>query len=316
MLYSDLKMSLKVEKNKIIGADGKEVVLRGININSPCFLKFQENHDFLDDIRQIKKLGANAVSVPICPAYFQSRPSYCEEILDPIVKVCKDLNLYCVLDWHAQGNPVKNISRDQNNFIEGYLKYDANMGIAIKSAEILSSRYKNEPHIIFNPFSAYLESDKNDYLEAVKILLRTIRNNTDLIVIISAVDWPQTLKYAPIEELNSEINIVYGIMLYHGDTTEEEKNNIMKIREKGYPFIVTEWGYQKNNPKEKAMDGGQNDYARPVGDFMRQNKISSFAWCYHPARQPCLLNSWNPDDLSEWGNFLKEYLSDFKSLPR
>ena len=131
------------------------------------------------------------------------------------------------------------------------------------------------------------------------------------ITIISAVDWPQTLKYAPLNELENEVNVIYGIMFYYGDTTEEEKNSIIKIKEKGYPVIVTEWGYQKNNPKEKAMNGGQDNYAKPLGDFMRQNKIGSFAWCYHPTRQPCLLNSWNPDDLSEWGKFLKEYLSSF-----
>lgn len=305
--------SLKVEKNKIVGTDGKEVILRGINTNSPCILKFQENHDFLDDIKQIKKLGANAVSVPICPAYFQSRSNYCEEILDPVVQICKNLNLYCILDWHAQGNPMKNTTRDPNNFIEGYLKYDANMEVAVNSADFLSSRYKEEPHIIFNPFSAYLELTKDDYLKSTKILLKTIRNNTNAIIIISAVDWPQTLKYAPLNELENEVNVIYGIMFYYGDTMEEEKNNIIKIKEKGYPVIITEWGYQKNNPKEKAMNGGQYDYAKPLGDFMRQNKIGSFAWCYHPTRQPCLLNSWNPGDLSEWGKFLKEYLSSFNS---
>lgn len=305
--------SLKVEKNKIVGADGEEVILRGININSPCILKFQENHDFLDDIKQIKKLGANAVSVPICPAYFQSRLNYCEEILDPIVQICKNLNLYCILDWHAQGNPMKNTTRDLNNFIEGYLKYDASIEVAINSVEALSSRYKDEPHIIFNPFSAYLELTKDDYLKATKILLKTIRNNTNAIIIISAVNWPQTLKYAPLNELENEVNVIYGIMFYHGDTMEEEKNSIIKIKEKGYPVVVTEWGYQKNNPKEKAMNGGRDDYAKPLGDFMRQNKIGSFAWCYHPIRQPCLLSSWNPDDLSEWGKFLKEYLSSFNS---
>jgi len=306
-------MKLRIEKNKIIDTDGREIVLNGININSPCILKFQENHDFLEDIRQIKKLGANAVSIPVCPAYFQSRDNYCEEILDTIIQTCKDLNLHCLLDWHAQGNPIKGATRDPKNFIDGYLKYDANLDIATKSAEILSSRYKNEPNVIFNPFSAFLESGRNDYLEATKILLKIIRKNTDSIVIISAVDWPQSLKYAPFEELRPEKNIAYGIMLYFGENLGEEKKNIIKIKEKGYPVIITEWGYQKNNPKEKEMSGGVDDYAKPIGDFISRNKINSFAWCYHPTRQPCLLNSWNPNDLSEWGMFLKEWLNNLKT---
>lgn len=301
-------LKLRIEKNKIINTNGEEIILKGININSPGILKFQENHDFLEDIRQIKKLGANAICVPICPAYFQSIKNYCEDILDPIIQICKDLSLYCLLDWHAQGNPIKGTTRDPNNFIEGYLKYDASLDIAIKAAEILSSRYKKESNVIFNPFSAFLESDKSDYLEATKILLKTIRKNTDSIVIISAVDWPQSLKHAPFEELNSEINIVYGVMSYYGNNTEEEKNNVVRVKQKGYPVIITEWGYQKNNPKEKALAGDLENYAKPVSYFIKQNKISSFAWCYHPTRQPCLLNSWDPDDLSEWGKFLRDFI--------
>ena len=60
------------------------------------------------------------------------------------------------------------------------------MEIAVKSAS-LSSRYKDELHIIFNPFSAYLESTKDDYLKSTKALLKTIEKNRTFII-ISAVD--------------------------------------------------------------------------------------------------------------------------------
>src|SRR3989344_3620940 len=97
---------LNIEKNKIVDAKGKEIILKGVNINSPDILRFEENHDFLDDIKNIKKLGANAIRIPICPAYFQSKTNYCEDILDPIVSLCKKLKLYCLLDYHSQGNPI------------------------------------------------------------------------------------------------------------------------------------------------------------------------------------------------------------------
>jgi hypothetical protein len=91
---------LHIESNRIVNESGNEVILKGVNLNSPCILKYQENHDFLDDIRHIKALGANAITVPICPAYFQSRDTYCEDIVDPIVSLCRELDLYCLLAKH------------------------------------------------------------------------------------------------------------------------------------------------------------------------------------------------------------------------
>ena len=41
-------MKLKVEGNKIVNSQGEEVVLKGVNINSPGILKYGENHDFLN----------------------------------------------------------------------------------------------------------------------------------------------------------------------------------------------------------------------------------------------------------------------------
>src|SRR3989338_9209270 len=119
-----MREKLKVSGNKIVNSKGKEIILKGININSPGILKYEEKHDFLQDIKEIKKLGANAVRIPICPAYWQSKKNYCEEILNPIVNLTKKLNLYCCLDWHAQGNLFTGETRDKGkDLINGFKKY-------------------------------------------------------------------------------------------------------------------------------------------------------------------------------------------------
>ena len=89
-------LKLLVDGNKIKDELGNKFVFRGICLNSPDIL-IDEGHDFLQDLKEIKKLGANAVQVPICPAGWQFYPDYCEKILDPIVKLAKELNLYCYL---------------------------------------------------------------------------------------------------------------------------------------------------------------------------------------------------------------------------
>ena len=294
---------LKVKRNKIVDSNGNEVVLRGININSPDILKYEEHHDFLEDIKNIKKLGANAIRVPICPAYFQYKSDYCEDILDPIVELCKKLKLYCLLDYHGQGNPIKGLTREPKMLINGFKKYDAEYGAMKKAAYILAKRYGNQDHVLFEPISAYfLEITQKEYQTISKELAQIIREHSDNIIIISAVGWPQTLEFALNYKVNI-LNVAFGTMIYSG-TTNELRKIIAKVKEH-YPIVVTECGYENINPKDVIL-AGTIDYAISLKSFLEEKKLSFFAWCYHPTRHPVIIRSWDPKDLSEWGKFVKE----------
>lgn len=319
---------LKVKGNKIVDEKEKEVILKGININSPGILKYEENHDFLNDIKEIKKLGANAVRVPISPAYFQSKKNYCEEILNPIVSLCKELELYCLLDWHAHGNPSNNITRKSSRFpdIEGYLVFDADKERAKKALEILAKRYGKENHILFETFCTPIDLSWEEWKSISQDFLKVIRRYSSSIVCINSVNWRQNsegkkvvgeIDYA-IEDVQwyqnlkdildnplSEENIVYGAKIYSG-VPEEDKNSIIELK-KEHPILINECGYEKN-ARENYMKGTKESYAYPLRNFLESNKLSFFAWAYHPTRQPTILNSWDPEDLTGWGKFLKEEL--------
>lgn len=296
MLYK-----LKTEGNKIVNELGKEVILKGININSPGILKYQESHDFLNDIREIKKLGANAVRVPICPAYWQSVENYCEEILDPIVKLIKELDLYCVLDWHAQGNPFKNETREPVQLIEGYMKYDARKEVAFEALEKLSKRYGNEKHILFDIFSMPIDIENGDWMNIAKEFVDMVRKNSENIIIVNGTNWSSDLGWALNNPIKSE-NIVYGICYY---PLEKTKDLSIVLKVKGnYPVVFSECGYIKDG----YFKGNKEDYGEKLKNYVTEHRFSFFAWAYHPKRVPIILNSWDPNDLTEWGKFLKEEL--------
>jgi len=300
---------LKVEGNKIVNEEGEEVILKGVNINSPGILKYEENHDFLQDIKEIKKLGANAIRVPICPAYFQSVENYCEEILDPIVNLCNELELYCILDNHSQGNPIKGLTREPKILINNYKKYDANYDYVKNITEELVKKYGKEEHVIFEPISAFfLEVTKEEWISVSNKLSNLIRNYSANLIMISSEGWPQNLEFALGHKPNTK-NIAYGIMIYPG-TTKEIKDVVIEINKK-YPIIITECGYENINPKEDVL-AGDKKYATEFTKFIFEHKLSWFAWCYHPTRQPVLIRSWNPEDLSEWGEFVKYELLENK----
>lgn len=318
---------LKVVKNKIVNEKGKEVILKGININSPCILKYEENHDFLNDIKEIKKLGANAVRIPICPAYWQFNKNYCEEILDSIVKLTKELELYCLLDWHAHGNPFLNETREPTLFIKGYLKYDSNKELAEKALEILAERYGKENHIIFETFCSIVDLSWNEWKPIAQNFVNIMRKYTSSIICINGTKWREDSSGTKIvgkkieyitkdvrwyQDLKSVLdnpiidkNIVYGIMIYFG-TPKEDRSAVVKVKRK-YPVIIIECGYEID-AKEEYLRGTKDTYAYPLKKLIEENNLSFFAWCYHPKRVPIILNSWNPKDLTEWGKFLKNEL--------
>lgn len=292
---------LHVDKNKIFDSSGKEIILKGININSPGILKYEENHNFLQDIKEIKKLGANSVRIPICPAYWKLKENYISDILDPIVKLTKELNLYCLLDWHAQGNLERGITRDNGkDLIEGEKKYDANQSLAFSALEEISTRYGKENHILFDLFSMPIDIENTNWKNISQKFVDKVRKNTKNILVINGTNWGSDLSWVFDNQVHSE-NIIYGIS-YYSMVKSKDLDNLLKVKKK-HPVIFSECGFTT-----EGYFKGNEEYIKNLKNSIIKDRIGFFAWCYHPTRFPTILNSWNPSDLTDWGIFLKDNL--------
>jgi hypothetical protein len=186
------------------------------------------------------------------------------------------------------------------------MKYDARPEIARGAAEKLAHRYGNEPHVLFEIISAsYLGINDKEWLDFGSSIINSVRKYSENIVVIAAMDWPQNLK-ALFDVQFKGNNIAFGIMIYPG-SKDTDRADVKRLKENNV-IIVTECGYEALNPKEEMMNGTREGYALPLQRFFLENKLSWFAWCYHPTRQPAMLNSYAPGDLSEWGMFVKDEL--------
>ncbi|MDA3836107.1 MAG: cellulase family glycosylhydrolase [Nanoarchaeota archaeon] len=289
---------LYAKENKIM-KDDKEFQIKGISINSPGLL-IEEGHEFLQDIREIKKLGANAIMVPICPAYFQSMENYCEDVLDSIVDLCEELNLYCSLDWHAQGSPYTDETREYGNKkINGFNKYDARKSVAIDALIKLSKRYGRRKNVIFEAFSMPMNISNKHQAEISQEFVDVIRKNSENIVIVNGTCWTTDLSWVLERPVKSE-NIVYGFVYYPLKMCDDLEV-VLKVKER-YPVISPEAGYKQGG----YFHGTREGYGEKLKKYILEEGISFFAWCYHPTRVPVVLNSWDPEDLSDWGLFLRD----------
>ena len=296
--------SLAVKNNKIVDKKDKEIILRGASINDPYYLLEEEKHDFLEDIKNIKKFGFNTVRVVISPPYWQSKKDYITKVLDPIVNLCKKLNLYCIMDWHAHGNPLTNETRRPELISGGFMKYDARRIIAEKVALKLSKRYGREKHVLFEIFCNPHGIKWADWKTIAESIINKIRKNTKNIVIISGVNWFGDLSGVLTNPVK-KTNIAYGVGIY----PNYKNYKIVTRLKKKYPVIVTECGFIESSDSKEFV-GETNVYGSKFRKFIFENKISWIAWIYHPfgytSKASTLIKSWNPKDLSEWGKFVKK----------
>lgn len=301
--------ALEVIKNKIVTSDGKEVILKGACIIDPALVQFRDKHESFQDIGKIKKLGFNTIKVVISPSMWLAREKdYAKIFLDPIVKLCKELDLYCWLDWHAHGNPVTNETRSSNLLDEGFMRYDARKETAEKTLYSLAKRYLKEKHIIIELFANPLVPSWGEWRTLAQEWVNEIRKYTEAIISISAIKWISDLSGVIKDPVEGK-NIVYGAALY--PKFEIDKKALLKVKSK-YPVVITECGFIEASSDEGGIFEGDKNYAEELKDFTDSNKLSWMAWVYHPfgltSKAPVLINSWNPGDLSEWGKFVKEKL--------
>jgi len=301
---------LKVIKNKIVNAEGKEVIIKGASIIDPVLVHHRDKHIYSkDDIEQIKKFGFNTIKIVIVPSMLEAEKDYAEKFLDPLVKLCKESGLYCWIDWHAHGNPVTDETRRPDLLDHDFLRYDARKEVARKVLISLAKRYGKENHIILELFANPLGPSWNKWRMLAQEWVEEIRKYTTAIISISGVNWMSELNGVVKNPIKGN-NIIYGVALYPGFKINEKA--LLETRKK-YPVVITECGFIEESADEGGIfEGSVKSYAISFKKFVDTNKLSWIAWVYHPfgltSKASVLINSWNSKDISSWGKFVKEEL--------
>ena len=310
---------IKIINNSIIGEAGGEVILKGVAIPDPYRIAEQDKYDVRKILDDISLIGGNVVRITIKPSLWQGIDNFLEKYIDNVVEECKKLNLYCVLDWHSIGNPIKNETRMQDIFFinkEGnkYYDYDVNLDVLKKAWLEISSRYGKEPHVLFELFNEPAPGEKDipsmglsalywkDWKDELEILIKIIRERSDNLIIIGPPSWAYDLSKIIENPLNNS-NILYSVHPYpiHKNWKENFDIAINKI-----PIIVTEWGFQEKN-LDPLLNATKENYGDKIINYMNSNNISWIAWCYDFIWDSKMLkkkSSWNEKRLTDWGNFV------------
>jgi len=294
--------------------------LNGVSIPDYFWLVEKEKQKIEIVIKTIKKLGFSAVRVPVLPGHFLFYEDYIEKIIKRIVVLCLKYKLYCILDWHAIGNPLHNQTRLKKYF---HLKnnkkifwYSANIKTASSGLDKLSKIFGTYKHVIFEIYNEPCPAEKDipqldllalpwkEWMKIASNLISIVRKNTGNLILVSSNYWSFNLKSTSENQFNEYSNIAYSFHCYPFKNNKNWKEMLESMKE--FPVVVTEFGYDAD--LKSQYKSSYEDYLKPFMDYLRKNNISWIAWCFSSSWRPRIVAKWDPFELSDFGKHLIEQL--------
>ena len=300
-----------VRGREFVLPDGKPIFLKGINIgnwllpegymfefkrvNSPqriyeafnqligeraaqkFWREFQANYITHEDIKFIKQAGFNSVRVPFSYRLFvaDGAPPRLEgvgyELLDRVVRWCRQENLYVVLDMHAApgGQTGDNID---DGFVYPFLfESPEDQDLTIKIWQKLAARYKNETMIIGydllnEPIAHYFDKDYfNPKLEPFyKKLTAAIRAvDKNHLIFLGGAQWNSNFKVfgPPFDK-----KLVYT---FHKYWTAADQSVVQEYVDFSNRYNVPIW----------MGESGENSYEW-IDAFRKTLEKNKIGWCF------------------------------------
>jgi hypothetical protein len=305
---------LHVSGSRILDAEGREIVLRGVAVEDPYWALRVEARVLKRDLLHIKALGGNVVHIPVHPEAWKlvGGEAYINDYLDDLVMWCGELGLYAVISWKTHGDPeTRKVSEEM---------YDPDMELALGALTLLAHRYADCAWVMYSVFN---EPDAFMRWERFRLcmidLVDAVRSQSpEAIAIVPGVNVAADLSSIPANSIPRG-NVVYAADVYPWvwDKTPWREDALALLAE-GYPLIVFEWGFDVPEDDAQFPDccqyASQESFGKPLVDFCEENAISWTAWIWS--------NDWCPhmfyDDErlqpTAFGQVVIEGLSD-EALP-
>ncbi|MDR1566414.1 MAG: cellulase family glycosylhydrolase [Treponema sp.] len=297
------------------GKDGgyTPVVLRGVNVGDLYhFKKFTIKPPDYAYIADAKTMNANCVRIAVHPNLWKAEKAKVFEYLKQNVQDALNAGLFVIIDYHTIGFP-DGYKQELNDKV---IAYDSTFTLAedfwdtvsrdIKDGRVLlelwnepvSERFTANPAAMWKALKPYWEK-----------LIKIIRDNGNDCVVLAGGDyWTYELRGIR-DNLLQDANTAYTWHIYGNHDRnisalwEMRLDRLNEVR----PVVVTEWGFS-TNPAEFEYASIQDFANKFVPGFLTAKNLHSLAWGYDPFYTPSMLSNGNYARLSEYGQYVVDYL--------
>ncbi len=305
---------VRVEGNKFIDPQGKEIIFRGLCYSDPVKL-VREGQWTERYFAEAADWGANIVRFAVHPSNLRSMGwEKTFAAMDQGIEWAKKYNMYVIMDWHSIGNLKE----------EKYTSamYNTTMEETFKFWRTVAQRYKDEPTValyeLFNEPTVTAGTGNctwNEWKAIQEQIIDTVRAyNPAAICLCAGFNWAYDLTpvaTAPIDRPN----VAYVSHPYpqkRDQPWEEQWEKDFGYVADTYPVICTEMGFCLENERGAHVPVISTPiYGEHITKYFEKKGISFTVWCFDTSWSPTLINDWNFTPSTQ-GRFFKAYLQSKK----
>lgn len=284
---------LRVEGNRIVGAQGRPAVLRGMSLFWSQWMGRFYNEESVRWLVDDWNIDIIRVAVAVEPNGYLAHPEREWRKAERVIDAAIEAGIYVIVDWHAH-RPHPEAAGD---FFER-----------------IARRFGERPNLIYETWNEPLPEHGwaevvKPYHEAVIPRIRAI--DPDNLVIAGTPSWTQDVDVAARDPLAFS-NVAYALHFYAGTHGQELRDKAQAALDAGAALFVSEWG-------ATTADGDgpiHEEASRRWWEFMERNQLSDLAWSIadkdegSAALRPGASHGggWSEDALTPSGRLLRDRL--------
>lgn len=214
-----------------------------------------------------------------------------KNLIDNGVRYCTNLGMYVIIDWHILSDANPNIYKSE----------------AITFFDEMSRKYAGQSNVIFEICNEPNGGTGWNEIKSYAVdVIRTIRNNSDAIIIVGTPTWSQDVDIAADSPIEGD-NIMYALHFYADTHRDNIRSKLATAVNKGLPVIVSEFGIcdASGNGGINAAEGDK--WINTLNGY----NISYIIWnMSNKAETSAIINNWcnktegfTYDDYSESGKW-------------
>lgn len=313
------KDKLSISGNNVYFND-QEIKIRGVAINSPYYRDLSGRPD--SDFDKIKNdWNANVVRMSVHPGDYKRYPRYVIDSIKEQVEAARKRDLFVIIDWHSIGEPNGWYHAPYDNNSTKKDLYDSNFKLAEDFWKYIAFEYRGDRGVIFELWNEPDDKEHKINWQDMKPYMNTLYNvirsqGAENIIIAPGVLWTYDLRGIKWDALDG-YNIAYAWHNYPNNDYWMSWDTALDGLNDKYPIFVTEWGFSTRDEDKNqhyynsSLEGFPNNFKT----YLIEKDLNFTAWCWHGAAGPKMLES-NWSDLTEFGNFTKNFLVQFDTIER
>ena len=302
---------VKVQGNKFIDPQGKELVFRGLCFSDPVKLvrEGQWNERYFAEATE---WGANVVRFAVHPTNLNSLGwEETFKAMDQGIAWAKQHGMYVIMDWHSIGN------LKEEKFTSDM--YNTTKEETFQFWRTVAQRYKDEPTValyeIFNEPTVTAEGVGTctwpEWKALQEQIIDTVRTyNPKAICLCAGFNWAYDLTPVATEPIARE-NVAYVSHPYpmkRDQPWEAQWEQDFGFVADTYPVICTEIGFcLADEPGAHIPVMSTEVYGEHITKYFEQKGMSFTVWCFDKDWAPMLISDWDFTPTTQ-GRFFKAYL--------